>query len=91
MAQVVITLKVMPVSPEADLAKIEEVAKKLISEHGAEVGKVEIEPVAFGLKAVNLIFVMDESKGSTDELEEKVQAIDQVQSVEVTDVGRAVG
>ena len=91
MAQVVITLKIMPGSPKVDLEGIKKKASALIKEFGGEVGKEEIEPIAFGLKALKLFFVMDESIGSTESLEEDIQKINGVQSVEVTDVRRAVG
>tara|TARA_Y100000310_G_scaffold314942_1_gene364888 strand:- start:2762 stop:3037 length:276 start_codon:yes stop_codon:yes gene_type:complete len=91
MTDVIVTMKIMPSGPDSDLKAIEEKAKKEISEFGGEVGKVEVEPIAFGLKALNLIFVMDESIGSTDALEEKVKNINDVNSVEVTDVRRAIG
>ena len=91
MAQLVVTIKLMPESPDVNLKKIEEEATEEIKKFGGDVGKVEIEPIAFGLKAVNLIFVMDEKKGSTDPLEEIISKIDGVQSAEVTDVRRAIG
>lgn len=91
MADVVVTLKIMPDSPETDLDSIKGKADSLISDFGGEVGKTEITPIAFGLNSLTLIFVMDEEKGSTEELEDKVAEIDGVQSVEVTDVRRAVG
>ena len=53
--------------------------------------KTQIEPIAFGLKALNIIFVMDEGKGSTEKLEKKISQLDDVESVEVTDVRRAIG
>ena len=40
--------------------------------------KTEQEPIAFGLKALKIIFVMDEAKGSTDELESKIKEIEGV-------------
>lgn len=91
MAQVVVTLKIMPESPETDLKAVEEKASKLIAEFGGEVGKVEEEPVAFGLKALKLYFVMDEDIGSTETLENNVSEVEGVNSVEVVDVRRAVG
>ena len=48
-------------------------------------------PIAFGLKALDILFVMDEAKGSTEELEKTVSQIEGVESVEVPDVRRAVG
>ncbi len=91
MADVVVTLKIMPVSPEVDLDEIQEKAEEMISGFGGDVGKVKVEPVAFGLKSLNLFFVMDEAIGSTDDLEEQVSEIEGVNSVEVTDVRRTIG
>jgi len=91
MAKVIVTMKIMPSSPDTDLNAIEGKAKEEISEFGGEIGKTDIEPVAFGLKALNLFFVMEEELGSTEELEEKIKKIKDVNSVEVTDVRRAIG
>jgi len=92
MAKVVVTLKIMPVSPEVDLEKVQKSAIEKISEFAGETEtKIEIEPIAFGLKALKILFVMDESKGSTDYLESQAAEIEGVNSVEVTDVRRAVG
>jgi elongation factor 1-beta len=92
MAKAIISLKIMPVSPETDLDKIEGEAKaKIIDFAGETEFRIEQEPVAFGLKSVNIIFVMDESKGGTDPLEEELKKLEGVQSVEVTDVRRAIG
>ena len=92
MTNVIVTLKIMPETPEVDLAKIEEEVKKQILEFAGE-GEIKVseEPVAFGLKSVNIIFIMDESLGSPDALEETIKGIEGVQSVEVTDVRRAIG
>ena len=91
MADVVITLKIMPEGVDVDLNKIKEEATKKIADFGGEVGKSEEVPVAFGLKSLILFFVMDEKIGSTEKLEEDISDIPEVQSVEVTDVRRAIG
>ncbi len=92
MANVVVTLKIMPESPEVDLHKIEaDAKKKIIDFAGPGDMKIEQEPIAFGLKALKIIFIMDESKGSTEPIEDAVEEIKGVQSVEVSDVRRAVG
>jgi elongation factor 1-beta len=91
MAQVIITIKIMPESPDTDLKLLETEAKTKISAFDGEVGRVEIEPIAFGLNALKLIFVMDEKKGSTDALETDIAKLAGVNSVEVTDVRRAIG
>ena len=82
----------MPDSPDADLNKIEkEVIKEIKKFAGETETKKEIELVAFGLKALKIIFVSDESKSNLDELENNIKLINHVNSVEVIDVRRAIG
>ena len=92
MAQVIVTLKIMPESLEADLGNIKSKAKaKIIDFSQSKEIKTELEPIAFGLKALKIIFVMDESKGSTESLEQDIKTISGVNSVEAVDVRRAIG
>lgn len=91
MATVIITMKVMPSSPDEDLEAIKAEASGLIAGFGGTVGKTEIEPIAFGLKAIVFMFAMDESKGDTEEVEKDITKISGVSSVQVTDVRRAIG
>ena len=82
----------MPESPEVDLDAVEIAVKEQIKQFSGETQtKTEIEPIAFGLNALKIIFVADEAKGSIDELEKKIQEINGVNSVEVVDVRRAIG
>ncbi len=92
MARVIITLRVMQSSPDINLGEVEKQALKMIEKFAGDLQyKSEQQPIAFGLKALMLTFVMDEAKGSTDELESQITGIEGVNSVEVTDVRRAVG
>ena len=92
MASVVVTLRIMPNDASIDLSNLESNAKKeIVNFCNSKEFKTSIEPIAFGLKALNIIFVMDESRGSTEKLEEKIKLIRGVESVEVTDVRRAIG
>jgi len=92
MANVVVTLKIMPESPEVDLNQIKESSLKHIKEFaGAGDTKITEEPVAFGLKSLNILFIMDEKLGSPESLEEDIRSIKGVQSVEIIDVRRAIG
>jgi elongation factor 1-beta len=90
MANVIITFKIMPESLEVDLNKLEREVGELISKYG-EVGRVEREKVAFGLEALNFIVIYDETKGSTDFLEDNIRNVEGVMSAEVTDVRRQIG
>ncbi|MFW6013631.1 MAG: elongation factor 1-beta [Nanoarchaeota archaeon] len=92
MADVIVTLKIMPESPETDLDALEKKAKEKLTEKVGESDvKTETEPVAFGLKAMKITFVMSEDLGSPDELEKELSEFDEVNSVEVVDVRRAIG
>lgn len=91
MAQVVITFKIMPESPETDLVAVEKKVKEAIVAFGGYVASVTVEPVAFGLKAVKIVFSSDENKGGTDVLEEQITGFSGVESCTVIDVRRAFG
>ena len=91
MAKVYIKLKVMPISPEIDLEIIKVQAQEKVEAFEGKVHSVDVEPVAFGLKALVFTFMMDESKGATDPLEEDIKKIEGVNSADVIDVRRAFG
>lgn len=91
MAKVVVTMRIMPEDPSVNLDLIKEQATKVITELKGEVGKLEIQPIAFGLNAVMIYFIRDESLGGTSEIEKKISEIKGVDSAEVTDVRRTVG
>jgi len=92
MGTAIATLRIMPESVEADLKKIEDAAMKLIIEFADErQKKVEVQPVAFGLKSINITFLIDEKKGGTEALEAKISEIPEVQSVELIDIRRIIG
>jgi len=93
MADVILTIKIMPENPEINLEdleiKVKSEIKKFINEDSDM--KTEIEPVAFGLNALKIIFVMDESIGSPDPLAETIEKFEEVASAEIVDVRRALG
>ena len=91
MARVIITFKIMPNSPDIELEPIRIQAEEKVKAFGAEVMKHDIEPIAFGLKAIQLTINADEDKGSTDDLEADITSIDGVQSCEVSQISRALG
>lgn len=92
MAKVIVTVKIMPVSPDVDLDAVEKIAKEKIAAFAGEgETKTTVEPVAFGLNSVNIIFVMEESIGSPDVVADQINEIENVQSAEISDVRRAIG
>ena len=90
MGTALITIKIMPESPNANLDAIQEKAKQVVEEKGGKNPSTKTEPVAFGLNAVIINFAMDESL-SQDSFEEPLKQIEEVNSVEVIDFRRAFG
>ncbi len=77
--------KLMPESPDADLNKIQEEAKKIVEEFGGNNKEYSIEPIAFGLKALIVFFFYPDDK-ETEELEEKFSQIKNVASAQLIDM-----
>ena len=81
MGNVIMKLKVMPTDVEVDLEKIKD---KIIENSGkVEVKDFGIQPIAFGLKALMVAAVMPDEEGISDRFIEKIQGIEEVESVEV--------
>ena len=95
MADVIVTIEIMPESPEINLETIKQEAINHVFSFAKLQNKeqinVKIDPVAFGLNAIKLTFFMAESIGSTEPLEAKIKTIPGVNSAETTDVRRAMG
>ncbi len=87
MGDVVATIKLMPESPEVDLEKMKKEVIAAIPE-GAEFHKVDEEPIAFGLVALNVMVVVGDAEGGTEKVEENLAKIEGVSNVEVTDTRR---
>ena len=87
MARVVMTMKIMPDGVEIDLDDLLEKIKSVVPEK-TDVGAVEMQPVAFGLKAIRMNLVRDESLGGTDDIEAAISAVEGVAQVEVEMVSR---
>lgn len=83
----VVVFKLMPESPETDLEAMKEEVRKTVQDP-AELQGFQIEPVAFGLKALKVTVLMDDIEGGPDMLEEAFGNIDSVESVQVVDLGR---
>ena len=80
-------MKIMPESPEEDLEAIKATIESSMPE-GARIHEISEEPIAFGLVAIILNFITDDGEGGSEPVEEMVQAIDGVASIEITGVGR---
>lgn len=81
--KVMVQLKVLPEDIETDL---EELLKKIGNMLPEDVGiyKYDIQPVAFGLKALKLVVVMPEDKkDGPDETAKLIEGLEEVQRAEI--------
>lgn len=82
MGQVAVVLKIMP----EDMAKFEQLKKDALAM--LHPYKMEEQPIAFGIVALSLTFVIPDGAGGADALEEKAAAIPNVSGVEVVSMDR---
>jgi len=90
MGKALVKIKIMPESPETALEVIEEQAKLIVKEIAGTEAKTEKEPIAFGLNAIILQFMIDESI-PLEGIEEKLKIIPSVSSIDIIDFRRAFG
>lgn len=85
-----VKIRILPNSPEVDLEKLKSSIKSMIEENGGKNCKFEEEPIAFGLKALIAFFAWSE-EAELEPLENSLKEIDEVSSVQVIDMRRALG
>lgn len=82
MGQIVAAYDLMPESTEVDLEKIVEKITSVVPS-GVKVLESKIEPVAFGLKKINVGFVIDDEDESVGgDLETALNSIEGIENVE---------
>ena len=87
MGDAAVRMKVMPESMDVDLKKLAEEIKKVVPSF-AKLHAIQEMPIAFGLKALIVVTIMDDKGGrSPDEIEEAVRNLPGVESAEVEEVG----
>lgn len=83
MADVAVTVKLMPDSAEVDLGKLEAAVREKVKVHS-----VKREPIAFGLEALVLITIVPDAEGGTENLEKTLANIPGVGNVQVVGLTR---
>ena len=83
-------IKIMPDSSETDIMKMEKNVKIILEKNEIKNPKFEVQPIAFGLKALIITFGWPEEK-ELESLEEELKKIKEVGSVQVIDIRRAIG
>jgi len=85
MGDVLVTYKIMPSGVDIDFEKMKEEVKKRVGDIG-KVAEFELQPIAFGLKALVVKIIVKDEGGITDKIEEELSKIEHVQGVVVEEV-----
>ena len=87
MGDVAVQIKVMPQSTEVDLEQLKRKVELAIPSD-ARLYSINIQPIAFGLKALLVTVIVDDVEGGTDSTEEALSRVDGVESIQVVTVTR---
>ena len=87
MGKVAAEIKVMPESPEIDLDALQERLEASLPE-GAKINGFQRDDVAFGLVALLPTVIVPDDAGGTEAVEEAFAGVEDVESVQVEEVGR---
>ncbi len=83
MGSVAVTFRIMPENPEVDLDALKGDVQRILEN---SFRGLEEQPVAFGLKAIVAVAMVDDSAGGSERLEAALARIPGVGSVEAVDV-----
>jgi elongation factor 1-beta len=82
MGSVALIIKVMPESPEVDLEKLKEEIRKRVK----GLNDMQEEPIGFGLKALKIAVVVNDTGGESDAVEQEVNDIEGVERAEIVEL-----
>ena len=85
MGKVAVTFTILPEETTFDMEGLKNRIPSVLPE-GVQPYKAEVKPFAFGLKALEIVVIMDDANNVMEALEEKLRSIEGIQSVENTDL-----
>lgn len=86
MGEVGLQYRVLPEGIEVDLDDLKKKIQGALP-GGAALRASETKPLAFGLKALHVLIVLDDKKGGAEQVEDAIAGVPGVQSVEIVQMG----
>jgi len=80
-----VDLRIMPEGVEVDLNKIKAELEPIVKDYG-KVYSAEEKPIAFGLKSLDIIVLLNDKKGGTDEIQAAISKLPGVSEVDITNM-----
>ena len=78
-----VNMRIMPEGVDTDLNEIAEKLNGIVEKYG-KVNSADAKPIAFGLKALEVVVLLNDKKGGTDEIQAAISKISGVGEVDVT-------
>jgi elongation factor 1-beta len=82
---VIVTLRVLPESPQVDLDRLEARLTELVKPE-----RIDRVPIAFGLVALKVVKLVPDAAGEVAKLEKNIKSIHHVGQVDVIEVTRSL-
>jgi len=86
MAKVAVLLRLLPDSPEADLAALRAAVMAAVPER-MSIARIDEKPFAFGLRALLISLILADEEGGLEAAEAAFGKIPGIQSVETLELG----
>ena len=86
MGKVVALVRIMPESVDVDMKRLEADLRKRLP----AIQDVGVEPIAFGLKALKVAVVVEDSEGGTEAVEKALSEVPGVSQAETVCVNRMI-
>lgn len=88
MGDVAAKIKIMPKSIDTNLSELKEKITNNLP-HGSSIyGNFEIEPIAFGLKALVVTILVNDDEGGIENVEQSIMKIEDAESIQILELGR---